>query len=232
MNASAERDMDNYNNFVSAPPAQSIRLENEWDFLNLTSNIQLKQCGLENAAIEVESRKEEIKSYVQKLNRDHTKTHSMRDLVFGQKLLTTIDSLIKSNETKMYALNDQIMSTESAIKKSQSLENSTEAFQITRYSQLNFKSIDFMNLIKEGDIMAAKAVLLDPVIKYTVKGVDGMTEMAKDLLARHSLGEKGFAEYKANLVKRERLIDLVTDLERRAKKISQKVMQIQSYIVD
>lgn len=53
-----------------------------------------------------------------------------------------------------------------------------------------------------------------------------------DLLARHSLGEKGFAEYKASLVKRERLIDLVTDLEKRAKKISQKVMQIQTYIVD
>lgn len=76
------------------------------------------------------------------------------------------------------------------------------------------------------------SVLLDPVIKYTVKGVDGMTDMAKDLLARHSLGEKGFAEFKANLVKRERLLELVTDLERKTKMISQKVIQIQVNIVD
>ena len=54
-----------------------------------------------------------------------------------------------------------------------------------------------------------------------------MAEMARDLLARHSLGERDFAEYKANLVKRERVIELVTDLERRAKKITQKVIQIQ-----
>lgn len=58
-----------------------------------------------------------------------------------------------------------------------------------------------------------------------------MAEMARDLLARHSLGERGFAEYKADQVKRGRLIELVANLERRAKKISQKVMQIQVYIV-
>lgn len=38
--------------------------------------------------------------------------------------------------------------------------------------------------------------------------------------------------YKINQVKRERLIELVTDLERMAKKISQKFIQIQVDIVD